>query len=123
MKHRGSVGSLRHARAEDQRPYTAPDQDISSRRRHFWQSHSFSKENSVNPNKAKKVRLFPGLGNKFEEYGLQNLPRRLSERRREKRSNELRQKISAPREVRDGVGDVIRRNSYRDAFAQAQAAR
>jgi hypothetical protein len=26
--------------------------------------------------------------------------------------------ISSPREVRDGVGDVIRRNSYREAFEQ-----
>lgn len=123
VKHRGSVGSLRHARPDDQRPYTAPDQDFSNRRRHFWQSYSFSKESSGNPSQPKKARLFPGLGSKLEEYSLQNLPRRFSERRREKRSKELRQKISGPREVRDGVGDVIRRNSCRDAFAQAQATR
>jgi hypothetical protein len=48
------------------------------------------------------------------------LARRLSERRREKRSEELRQKISGPREVRDGVGDVIRRNSYRGGFSRPQ---
>ncbi|TLS28050.1 hypothetical protein PpBr36_01644 [Pyricularia pennisetigena] len=42
---------------------------------------------------------------------LQDLPRRLSERRREKRSQELRRTISGPREVRDGVGEVIRRRS------------
>ncbi|KAL2140450.1 hypothetical protein VTI28DRAFT_3801 [Corynascus sepedonium] len=46
-----------------------------------------------------------------------NLPRRLSERRREKRTQELRGMISSPREVRDGVGDVIRRNSWRDRDA------
>ncbi|KXH48704.1 hypothetical protein CNYM01_07586 [Colletotrichum nymphaeae SA-01] len=45
--------------------------------------------------------------------GLQNLPRQLNERKREKRTQELRQKISGPREVRDGMGDVLRRNSYR----------
>ncbi|KAK0666301.1 hypothetical protein QBC41DRAFT_348941 [Cercophora samala] len=41
-----------------------------------------------------------------------NLGRRLSERRREKRTEELRKMISRPREVRDGVGDVIRRMSW-----------
>ncbi|KAK1836269.1 hypothetical protein QBC39DRAFT_410958 [Podospora conica] len=38
-----------------------------------------------------------------------NIPRRMSERRREKRTQELRSKISGPREVRDGVGEVLRR--------------
>ncbi|TDZ49522.1 hypothetical protein CTRI78_v008115 [Colletotrichum trifolii] len=46
--------------------------------------------------------------------GLQNIPRQMSERKRERRTQELRQKISGPREVRDGVGEVIRRNTYRD---------
>ncbi|KAK4178348.1 hypothetical protein QBC36DRAFT_309283 [Triangularia setosa] len=41
-----------------------------------------------------------------------NLARRLSEKRREKRTQELRKMISGPREVRDGVGDVIRRMSW-----------
>ncbi|GKT90869.1 hypothetical protein Ct61P_08719 [Colletotrichum tofieldiae] len=50
--------------------------------------------------------------------GLQNLPRQINERKREKRTQELRQKISGPREVRDGVGDVIRRNTYRDSHQQ-----
>jgi hypothetical protein len=56
------------------------------------------------------------LGRGIEKYGLHNIPRRLSERRREKRSRELRGKISGPREVRDGVGDVIKRGGVRDAF-------
>jgi hypothetical protein len=51
--------------------------------------------------------FLPSLGDKI------NIPRRLSERRREKRTQELRGMISGPREVRDGVGDVIRRNSWR----------
>ncbi|KAK1995473.1 hypothetical protein LX36DRAFT_582348 [Colletotrichum falcatum] len=50
--------------------------------------------------------------------GLQNLPRQMNERKREKRTQELRQKISGPREVRDGVGDVIRRSTYRDSHQQ-----
>lgn len=61
-----------------------------------------------------------GLAGRLDGYSLQDLPRRLSERRREKRSRELRQKISLPREVRDGVHDVVRRNNYRDACTQAQ---
>ncbi|KUI63051.1 hypothetical protein VP1G_10175 [Cytospora mali] len=51
------------------------------------------------------------------------LTRRLSEKRREKRSNELRQKISGPREVRDGVGDVIRREGFREAFTRPRRMR
>ncbi|KIH94156.1 hypothetical protein SPBR_05556 [Sporothrix brasiliensis 5110] len=71
----------------------------------------------------KPMRILPdlGLGDKIGEYGPHTIPRRFSERRREKRSNELRQKISGPQEVRDGVGEVIRRTNYRDAFTQAQA--
>lgn len=45
------------------------------------------------------------------EYSMHALPRRFNERRREKRSAELRGKISSPQEVRDGVGDIIRRSS------------
>ncbi|KJR83227.1 uncharacterized protein SPSK_03892 [Sporothrix schenckii 1099-18] len=71
----------------------------------------------------KPMKILPdlGLGDKIGEYGPHTIPRRFSERRREKRSNELRQKISGPQEVRDGVGEVIRRTNYRDAFTQAQA--
>jgi hypothetical protein len=97
VKHRRSLDSLRPPRSADQRPYTAPDH---GGRPGLWRTYSLSR----------------ALGGTMEKYGLHNLPRRLSERRREKRSQELRQKISAPREVRDGVGDVIRRNSYREAF-------
>lgn len=45
-----------------------------------------------------------------------DIPRRISEKRREKRSNELRQKISGPRDVRDGVDDVIRRDGLRGTY-------
>ena len=55
----------------------------------------------------------------LNDYGLRTLPRRLSEKRREKRSRELRGKISAPREVRDGVGDVIKRRDLRVGFSGA----
>ncbi|KAH6652681.1 hypothetical protein BKA67DRAFT_659367 [Truncatella angustata] len=57
-------------------------------------------------------RFFPGWQDKLGQVSIQGLQRRLSEKRREKRSEELRQKISGPREVRDGVGEVTKRNSY-----------
>jgi hypothetical protein len=89
----------------------------------FWRSNSFSlkhKSSVSSTDTVKRAKIFPGLGDAIDKYGLHNLPRRISERQREKRSQELRQKISAPREVRDGVGDVIRRNSYRDILKQAR---
>ncbi|KAK4168903.1 hypothetical protein QBC43DRAFT_330111 [Cladorrhinum sp. PSN259] len=54
-----------------------------------------------------------------------NISRRLSERRREKRSQELRSMISGPKEVRDGVGEVIKRRSWghRSNYGEAPAGR
>lgn len=98
VQHRRSLDSLRHYYSQGQRPYTAPDG--ATGRPGLWRTYSLSKT----------------LGSKIEKFGLHNLPRRLSERKREKRSQELRQKISGPREVRDGVGDVIKRISYRENF-------
>ncbi|KAI0134169.1 hypothetical protein BJ170DRAFT_679084 [Xylariales sp. AK1849] len=68
---------------------------------------------------ARGRRFFPGWQDKIEQFGLPNLQRRLSEHRRQKRSEALRQKISGPREVRDGVGEVIKRNSYKGQSYQA----
>ncbi|OAA55416.1 hypothetical protein ISF_07927 [Cordyceps fumosorosea ARSEF 2679] len=51
--------------------------------------------------------------------GIPNIPRILNEKRREKRTQELRQMISGPTNVRDGVGEVIRRGNNwgnREAF-------
>ncbi|KAL7923684.1 hypothetical protein ACQKWADRAFT_325811 [Trichoderma austrokoningii] len=47
------------------------------------------------------------IGSRLED--IQNIPHKISERRREKRSQRLRQMISGPKVVRDGVGEVIRR--------------
>ncbi|KAI1270569.1 hypothetical protein F5Y18DRAFT_16220 [Xylariaceae sp. FL1019] len=58
-------------------------------------------------------RIFPGWQEKLGQYRPQNLQRRLSEHRRQKRTEALRQKISGPREIRDPVGEVIKRNSYK----------
>jgi hypothetical protein len=104
-KHRRSLESLRHADSCDDRPYTAPER----RERLFGHGHSRGSSRVRGDNTGRKAR-FATLSSTLE--GLQRLPRRLSERRREKRTQELRQKISRPREVRDGVGEVIRRRSH-----------
>ncbi|CAK7240035.1 MAG: hypothetical protein STHCBS139747_001470 [Sporothrix thermara] len=145
VKHHSSSESLgEHGTPEHLRPYTAPERH-GSRKFWFWRSPSLTRANTsqlrshdpveddsaaryqhdttVNAGGEKKaIKILPnlGLGGKIGEYGPQTIPRRFSERRREKRSNELRQMISGPQEVRDGVGEVIRRTNYRDAFTQAQ---
>lgn len=124
VKHRGSVGSLRKKASKTERPSTAPDGDV--RRRPFW-----SRSNSLSSIRGQLAsatgngnadRATPPRTSETRRWSMsQNLgalTRRLSDKRREKRSNELRQKISGPREVRDGVVDVIRRDGYRHAFSQ-----
>lgn len=64
-------------------------------------------------------RFFPGWQEKMSQISIQGLQRRVSEKRRQKRSDELRQKISGPREVRDGVGEVIKRDSYKGPSYQS----
>lgn len=124
VKHRGSVGSLRKKASRSERPSTAPDGD--GRRRLFWsRSNSLSSirghQAGANAN-GTADRATPPRTSETRRWSMsQNLgalTRRLSDKRREKRSNELRKKISGPREVRDGVVDVIRQDGYRQAFSQ-----
>ncbi|KAJ2972420.1 hypothetical protein NUW58_g9189 [Xylaria curta] len=105
MPHRGSFSSIRWSGlylrdGSDERPSTAPE----NFNRRLW-----GVEKRVDD---RGRRIFPGWQEKLEQYRPQNLQRRLSEHRRQKRTDALRQKISGPREVRDGVGDVIKRKSY-----------
>ncbi|KAG8418207.1 hypothetical protein J3458_005635 [Metarhizium acridum] len=72
----------------------------------FWRGHSLRKRPS-----HEKLHNSSSLSSKLAIEGLPSLTRMWNERRREKRTQELRQMISGPREVRDGVGDVIR-NSH-----------
>ncbi|EFX04186.1 hypothetical protein CMQ_1114 [Grosmannia clavigera kw1407] len=128
----GNLRVVRHRASDDaagqtgmreaERPQTAPRQQVG-----FWRTPSFLKRRTTDPQRdatgdsaSNRHTTFPFISDKAGERGLQSIPRRISERRREKRSNELRQKISGPQEVRDGVGEVIRRSNYRDAFTQAQ---
>ncbi|KAK8088094.1 hypothetical protein PG997_003055 [Apiospora hydei] len=114
MRYRDSLSSMRWGRrsSEDGRPSTAPDSSSSPKpsRRTWGAEKRFD---------AQGRRFFPGWQDKLEGCSPQALGRRLSERRRQKRSQELRSKISGPREVRDGVGEVIKRNSYKGPSYQA----
>ena len=58
-----------------------------------------------------RMHTIPGLGVRVEYVGWSGMKRRLSERRREQRSEKLRASISTPREVQSGVDDVLRRRS------------
>ncbi|KAM0287453.1 hypothetical protein ACHAQH_000406 [Verticillium albo-atrum] len=88
---------------QSDRPYTS---DGASSSRLLWPTRG----RSIGGTPSTPRRRF-SVSHTIEE--LQGLPRRLSERRRERRTRELRQKISGPREVRDGVGDVVRSGSQR----------
>lgn len=107
------------------RPSTAPDGESGQPSHRRRNAEPVGGGDGTPPARRRSLLLFGGassggLAGRLDGYSLQDLPRRLSERRREKRSRELRQKISSPREVRDGVHDVVRRNNYRDACTQAQ---
>ena len=87
---------------QDVRPHTAPDSPDPAPS--FWRGY---RRGSVARRTGEEKRGFlPSLGSKIGA-----LPRRLSERRRERRTEELRGMISGPREVRDGVGEVVRRRN------------
>ncbi|KAF3357865.1 Glucose-repressible alcohol dehydrogenase transcriptional effector [Verticillium dahliae VDG1] len=88
---------------QSDRPYTS---DGTSSSRFLWPARGRPRgETPSTPRRRFSV------SHTIEE--IQGLPRRLSERRRERRTHELRQKISGPREVRDGVGEVVRSGSQR----------
>lgn len=102
MRHRASLDSLRRNYKHDEEIHAVSDGED---RRPFWRRNTLRR-------RASKERHRLSLGSRLEE--IQNIPRKISEKRREKRTQELRQKISGPREVRDGVGDVIRSSTFRD---------
>lgn len=104
MRHRSSSGSLKRNYNNDEGSLAVSDGED---KRSFWRSNSAQRRNS-----KEKRRL--SLSSRLDE--IQNLSRRFSEKRREKRKQELRQKISGPREVRGGVGEVIRSSTVRDRY-------
>lgn len=56
----------------------------------------------------RRSHTISGLGLKVEYVGFGGLKRRISERRREQRSEKLRASISHPQEVKSGLDDVLR---------------
>ena len=62
-------------------------------------------------NGGKNVHTIPGLGVRVEYIGWAGMKRRISEKRREERSEKLRASISTPRSVRSGIDDVLRRRA------------
>jgi hypothetical protein len=56
-----------------------------------------------------KGHTIPGLGVRIEYAGWGGVRRKLSDKRRQQRSEKLRASISSPREVQSGVDDVLRR--------------
>ncbi|KAK3684911.1 hypothetical protein B0T22DRAFT_202825 [Podospora appendiculata] len=118
MKFRRSLESLPRVLLNDGRPYTAPeDRHHGGRHMQFWRSFGGKPKTSGEPVVKKSGSgggFLPNLGSKM------NIPRRVSERRRAKRSDDLRRMISGPREVRDGVGAVIKRKNFGETFALQQ---
>ncbi|KAF7870341.1 hypothetical protein EAF04_004087 [Stromatinia cepivora] len=58
-----------------------------------------------------RIHTIPGLGLRIEYVGLRGLGKKLSERRREQRNAKLRATISGPRELRNGVDEVLESRS------------
>lgn len=58
-----------------------------------------------------KLHTIPGIGLRVEYPGWNEMKRRLSERRREQRSEKLRASISHPKEVQNGTDEILRKRS------------
>lgn len=115
VKHRGSVGSLR---GKKRRPETAPEYQ---RTPIFPRKYSLAKlrRRGSEDSETESQRL--GLRRTWSlTQGMQGLSRRVSERRREKRSDELRKKISAPQDCRDGVENMSRSGGLREDYMTAR---
>lgn len=91
---RVSIGSLRQRQGRSGNERHTVNGEPRTR---FWRNSNAGRSST---------RRF-SIGGKLED--IQNIPHKISERRREKRSQRLRQMISGPKVVRDGVGEVIRR--------------
>lgn len=92
VRRRGSSDSVRQQDGRGRHTRSIVEEP----RKRFWRTRSAS------------ARRF-SIGSKLE--GIQNIPPKISERRREKRTQRLRQMISGPKVVRDNVGEVIRRGN------------
>ncbi|KAH7325998.1 hypothetical protein B0I35DRAFT_405312 [Stachybotrys elegans] len=103
VRHSMSAESIRRRRSQFGRPLTGQSGDL---------LRGMSRIQGIQRRRSKDRSRRFSIGATLGE--IQSLPRRLSEKRREKRSQELRSKISGPREVRDGVEEMLRSNRTRE---------
>lgn len=92
MKRKSSSESLNRTQSL-YAPQQMPQRRV--QRASFWRT----------PDQRPATRRF-SISDKFDE--LQQIPHKMNQKKREKRSEELRKMISAPTEVRDNMGEVIR---------------
>lgn len=111
VQRRASLDSLpmspRLNRGETEPPRLSSDTDQT--RGTFWRPGALRRAETADAGTTGKHRRRFSLSGRLEE--IPNIPRILNEKRREKRTQELRQMISAPTHVRDGVGEVVRRGN------------
>lgn len=96
MHRRASVDSYLRRESIRGAAYAATD---ANKRRSFWGQHGLRR------GQGREAMPRSAVTRRWE--GIQSLPRMLSERRREKRTRQLRRMISGPKDVRDGVREVI----------------
>ncbi|KAJ6786073.1 hypothetical protein PWT90_10549 [Aphanocladium album] len=112
MERRASLDSplmsprLFRGNTEPLRPSTSTDRS----RPPLWRPGALRRAETADAGTTTRRSRRFSLSDKLED--IPNIPRILNEKRREKRTQELRQMISGPKEVRDGVGEVIRRGSW-----------
>ncbi|KAJ4145976.1 hypothetical protein LMH87_004807 [Akanthomyces muscarius] len=110
MQRRASLESLpmsprlNRGQTEPLRPST----DTEQTRRPFRLPGALRRAETADAGTGQRRRRF-SLSDKLED--IHNIPRFLNDKRREKRTQELRQMISGPTNVRDGVGEVVRRGN------------
>ncbi|KAJ2965379.1 hypothetical protein NQ176_g10647 [Zarea fungicola] len=117
MQRRASLDSSPTSpRPERHHAELRPSTDMDQIRRPFWRAGPLRRAETADAaTTPRRTRRF-SLSDKLED--IPHLPWHLTEKRREKRTQELRQMISAPTQVRDGVGDVIRHgNTWGDKEA------
>lgn len=86
-----------------------PSTDTEQSRRPFRLPGALRRAETADAGALGQRRRRFSLSDRLED--IHNIPRFLNDKRREKRTQELRQMISGPTNVRDGVGEVVRRGN------------
>jgi hypothetical protein len=107
---RGSSGSLRVVK---QRSNSSLRREANDRRLYAEVPEGIFGHGFKDGNGGRRIHTIPGIGVRVEYIGWSGMKRRLSEKRRMQRSEKLRAAISTPREVQNGVDDVLRQRRGR----------